>query len=334
MTLTTVLPNLYQLRLPTPFPVGPVNVYVARPAADRDEPLTLIDVGPRTPDARAALAAGLQRLGCALSDVGRILITHAHFDHYGLAGDLVRISGATVHAHPFTQHLFSGTPEGWTRRMTFYEGLLVEAGVPPALQGPMRHMLQGMRPLAAPLEPSLALNEGDRLEMAGQSWQVLFMPGHASGLLCFYQPESRVLLSNDHLLRDVSSNPFVEPPPPGQPRAWHSLVNYVASLKRTAALDVDVAWPGHGEPIYDHRTLIQRRLDAHWQRAQKVLDALRKGSQTAYALSLALFPKLDPMDRFLALSEVLAHAGWLEAQGQVRAHPQDGQILWHVTSRA
>ena len=332
MTLTAILPNLYQLRLPTPFPVGPVNVYLALPSAAQDAPLTLIDVGPRTPDAQAALTAGLQQLGYTSSDIGRILITHAHSDHYGLAGELAQVSKATVYAHPLNRPLLSGTDDVWQRRIAFYEGLLDEAGVPRALRGRTSQMLQGMRRLVAPISQISALDEGDVLTLAGQQWQVLFMPGHASGLLCFYQPESRVLLSNDHLLRDISSNPFIDPPPPGQSQEWRSLVDYVASLKRTAVLDVDVAWPGHGEPIYDHRALIQRRLDAHQQRAQKVFAALTDHPQTVYALSLTLFPELGLMDRFMALSEVLAHLGWLEVQGRVVAQPQDGPTLWHVAA--
>ncbi len=86
-----VLPKLYQIVVPTPFAVGPVNCYVAL-----SDPITLIDVGPRQPDSRAALHAGLSELGLKTSDLRRIIITHAHADHYGLAAELVRESGAEL----------------------------------------------------------------------------------------------------------------------------------------------------------------------------------------------------------------------------------------------
>ena len=96
-----VLPDLYQLIIPTPFPVGPVNVYVARdPEGDG---LTLVDCGPRTPEARAALDAGLAALGHSVHDVRRIVVTHAHADHYGLAANIAAESGAQVLTHPFNR---------------------------------------------------------------------------------------------------------------------------------------------------------------------------------------------------------------------------------------
>jgi glyoxylase-like metal-dependent hydrolase (beta-lactamase superfamily II) len=130
------------------------------------------------------------------------------------------------------------------------------------------------------------------------------------------------------LLRDVSSNPLVEPPPPGQPRRRRSLVDYIASLQRTAALDITIAWPGHGEPILDHRALIESRLAFHHRRAGAILAALHDGPRTAYALSQLLFPDLNTVDYFLAISEVLAHLEWLEAHGGVTALRQSGLMLW------
>jgi glyoxylase-like metal-dependent hydrolase (beta-lactamase superfamily II) len=157
------------------------------------------------------------------------------------------------------------------------------------------------------------------------------MPGHAGGLICLYQPQAGLFLSNDHLLRDVSSNPFLEPPPPGHQRRRRSLVDYIASLERTFALSIAVSWPGHGEPIYDHRTLIKNRLDFHHRRADKIVTALVDGARTAYDVSRAVFPRLDAMDYFLATSEVLAHLEWLEDQGKVTSDPQNSLLLWRTT---
>jgi glyoxylase-like metal-dependent hydrolase (beta-lactamase superfamily II) len=325
MTVTPIAPDLYQIIVPTPFPVGPVNVYLA---AGPNEPLTLIDTGPRTDQARAALEQALAVLGYALADIERIIITHGHTDHYGLAGDIVQVSKAHVHSHPRNRLLIEDYAAERERRSSFFRDLLTEAGVPPDVWTTVVQVLEALRHFATAVSPVCSLDEGDELRLAGQIWQVLFMPGHAAGLICFYQPETRLFLSNDHLLRDISSNPLFEPPLPGQTRRRRSLVDYIASLERTAALSISTAWPGHGEPVHDHRNLIQDRLAFHHRRADRIVAALNDGAQSVYALSQLIFSDLNPMDHFLAISEVLAHLEWLEDRGVVTSWPQNHLVLW------
>lgn len=327
MTVTRIIPNLYQLVIPTPFPVGPVNVYLS---IDPDGPLTLVDTGPRTKQARASLEHALATLGFSLTDVGRIIITHAHADHYGLAGDIARASGASIHSHCRNQPMLEDYADERERLGVFYQGLVAEAGMPQHVWTTVVQVLQGFRRFATEVSGVRSLDEGDELKLAGKGWRVLFMPGHAGGLICLYQPETKLFLSNDHLLRDISSNPLFEPPLPGQTQRRRSLVDYVASLERTAAMDIAVAWPGHGAPIHDHLALVKERLAFHRRRADKLLMGLQDGPQTIYALSQAIFGKLNPMDRFLAISEVLAHLEWLEDQGAVVSLRQDGVVLWRA----
>jgi glyoxylase-like metal-dependent hydrolase (beta-lactamase superfamily II) len=335
MTITPIIPNLYQISIPTPFPVGPVNVYLATEAQSKDRPhqgdsLTLVDTGPRTDQARAALENGLASLGYSLAKIERIIITHAHTDHYGLAGDISRISGASVYSHPRNRPMLADHAAEREKRRAFFNSVLTEAGIPLEDRTTIVQALGGFRRFATAVSPVHTLDEGDRVQLAGKRWRVLFMPGHAGGLICLYQPESRLFLSNDHLLRDISSNPLFEPPLPGQTRRRRSLVDYIASLERTATIDIAVAWPGHGEPIYHHRTLIKTRLAFHRRRANKLLDALQDGPQTLYALSHRIFNNLKTMDRFLAVSEVLAHLEWLEDQGAVTCQKEEGVVFWSI----
>src|SRR5262249_17225855 len=86
--------RIHRISVPTPFYVDPVNVYVIE-----EDPLTLIDAGPRDGESIQALRSGLARLGYKLSDIKRIIISHAHSDHYGLAQLIVEESGATAYIH-------------------------------------------------------------------------------------------------------------------------------------------------------------------------------------------------------------------------------------------
>jgi glyoxylase-like metal-dependent hydrolase (beta-lactamase superfamily II) len=327
MSVTNLGLNLSQIIIPTPFPVGPVNVYTIE---DPGGGLSLIDTGPRTDPAMAALEQGIADLGYRLTDITRIIITHGHVDHCGLAADIAQISGAKVFAHPYTA---SSLEEQWSerdRRREYYRERLVEAGVPIEIQVQLAHMLGGLRQYGSDVSIATTLDEGDEVDIGGSTWQVHHMPGHASGLICLLQPDLGLFLSSDHLLRDISSNPFFEPPIPGQTQRRRALVDYVVSLDRTSALEFSVAWPGHGEPVYDHRTLIQNRLAHHRQRAGSILGALANGPNTVYNLSLVIFPDLNPMDRFLSISEVLAHLEWLEDRGAVEAQYEEGRMLWRV----
>lgn len=322
----TVLPSLYQFSIPTPFPVGPVNVYVARDA----DGLTLVDCGPRTPAARAALEAGLVALGYSLYDVRRIVVTHSHSDHYGLAGTLVTDAPASlqVFTHPFNRPTLEAYTDDRDRRLAFYDSLMAAAGVPDETVAAINRMRRSIGDYASAVPVTGELNDGDTLTLASREWQVLHTPGHSTGLICLYEPHSHVLLSNDHLLRDISSNPFVEPPPPGHAEKWKSLVEYLCQLQRVAAMDISAAWAGHGGPIHDVADLVRQRVEFHARRADYILDLLDGNTMTLYQVARLLFPRLDPMNFFLALSEVLGHLELLEAKGRIGQFTPDGVLAW------
>ncbi len=322
-TLRSVAPNLYQIVLPTPFPVGPVNVYLAV-----GEQLVLVDTGPNTPEAQATLRQALTGLGLSLAALDWIIVSHAHADHYGLAAKLVHTSGARLWSHPRNRPTLEDYVQDRRQRVAFYAETLIQAGVPPDVMAHIERVFQGYGRFAQAVRVDGELQEEDSVALAGQTWHVLAMPGHSGGLICLYQPELRLLLSNDHLLRDISSNPLLEPPPPGERGRSRPLVDYIASLKRTAALEVDVAWPGHGEPITDHCQLIARRLAFHQERGRKIRAVLQNGPSTVYQIVQVLFSRLQPDDYFLAVSEVMGHLEWLESRGEVFCQQQRERLVW------
>ena len=123
MAKSPVPPYLHSFSVPTPFPVGPVNLYLAE-----GEPLTLVDTGPRYDPAREALTETLAERGHRISDLRLIILTHAHPDHCGLAAELARSSGAEVAAHAAT---LTRLAEGASaQRVAFYAEVMRWAGVP------------------------------------------------------------------------------------------------------------------------------------------------------------------------------------------------------------
>lgn len=311
--MTDVAPRLprhiARIELPTPYAVGPVNVYVVRGRRS-----TLIDVGPNTDAGEAALLAGLQALDLAPTDIEQVIITHAHVDHHGgLQRFLQHNPDAKVAAHGAAAPYFGGRRE---RRLRFYERVLTEAGMPTPL---VRASLDGLAQLAA-LEPDAAvdtwLQDGDLLTVGDGIWRVLHTPGHSGSQVCLYHEASGTMFTADHVLPDVSPNAIIEPPPRdgvGRPR---TLVQYMDALRRVAALPIQLALPGHGQPFVDVQALVRRRIHMHEERLQHILQRLRERPATVFELAQAMFAPGDGEQLILAVSEVQGHLDVLEAREQ------------------
>ena len=328
MTQDRSLVHLHAIELPTPFPVGPVTIYLADAPG---EPLTLIDTGPRTEDTRAALVEGLELVGYSVTDLERIIISHAHADHFGLAAELVTESQATVLTHAWNSATLGDYDSDRARRITFYAGLMQQAGVPVEIMTAVGKATGNINRYAQPVAVDTALHEGDTLRMAHRDWRVLHTPGHSSGLICLYEPASRTLLSSDHLLADISSNPVVEPPPPGEIERPRSLVLYQQSLMRVALLRIERALPSHGPTIHDVPGLVSQRIEFHQRRMARVLEALRQGARTTWDVTQALFPDLSPLDTFLAISEAIGHLDLLELDDKIASTDSGGVVVWKPT---
>ena len=325
-----VPPYLHTLTLPTPFPVGPVNVYLAE-----GDPLTLIDTGPKAPVSRDALTAGLATHGYRVEDIGRVIITHHHADHLGLAGEIVARSGARLVAHPYTATWLRDYTAERARQEPFYAGLWVDGGVPDEIVAAMRQANNGISRWLDDAPADGTLDEGDTIKLGDSAWQVYYTPGHAGGLICLWEPGSRTLLANDHFIRDISSNPVLEPPPDITGPRPRRLVEYLHHMRRMAALEPAVALPGHGEPVTDVATLLRQREAFHQRRAKRIAAVLDAGPQTLWELTQPIFPRLSrPMDYFLALSEILGHLDLLEVSGQAAplAPEGDGRVPWARTT--
>lgn len=323
MVLSTAPSYLHTFPIPTPFPVGPVNVYLAE-----GEPLTLVDTGPRYDPARESLEEALRGCGYRVSDLQRIVLTHAHVDHCGLAAELARVSGAEVLTHAANVPWLD--KRAHTRRLAFYWKVMRWAGVPAKTLVGLFGMRRGVGRFDEPVVPDGTLADGDLLRLGDEDWQVLHTPGHAGGLICLYQPQRRLLISSDHLLRDISSNPLVEPPAPGETERPRRLVEYMAQLQRVYEFDITLALPGHGPSITDHRALIRKRLAFHEARACCVLETLGDEALTVHEVASAIFPVLDSINYFLALSEVIGHLQWLEFEGRVMHDEQGGVARWRA----
>jgi glyoxylase-like metal-dependent hydrolase (beta-lactamase superfamily II) len=212
------------------------------------------------------------------------------------------------------------------RQLLFEVGrLLSEAGVPLDLLFKMDQQRRKDRTRPAMDHKEVVLvRAGDRFEFDGFALEAHLMPGHTGGHVVYHEPASGALFAGDQLLPDVSPNPLLEPSldEPGERR--RSLEEYLASLNSMAAMDLQVVYPGHGDPVGDPGALIQRTLEHHARRKRTVAGHLGSDPKNPYEIAMALYPKVTGYDVFLAVSEVVAHLDLVVEDGAAVISERDG----------
>ena len=318
--------RVHRIEMPTPYAVGPVNAYLIQA-----DPVTLIDAGINTPEAEAALMAGLGVAGVSLGDIQQVLITHAHPDHYGLVHRLQDSSSVVVH---FPAKEIARVRD---RQMLFNVGrLLVEAGMPLELLFQMDQQRKaGPRP-GIRHDEVVPLVHGTSFEFAGEEesfiLEALHMPGHTGGHMVFHDPDTGILFAGDQLLPGVSPNPLLEPSLDDPAERRRSLREYLDSLEKMAGMHLTVAYPGHGAPIDDPQALITRTIEHHLKRKVTVAGHLTSSGKTPYEVAGEIYPGVQGYDVFLSVSEVIAHLDLVVEDGDAVVEQRDGITYYLAAS--
>lgn len=301
--------EIYTIGLPTPFLVGKVNVYLLRTPE-----LTLIDAGPLTEEAEATLESEMKNYGFAVEQIKRILITHGHQDHFGLAERLAARSGARIFLPQEDRHLTSAL-----YATDFYRRALTQAGLPCEKVKDLTERFFAMRSYSDPIEAYQPVTGGDVIPAGNEALEVLHTPGHTPGSVCYYLRREGVLFAGDTLLKTITPNPMLDLDPTDKTRRFMALVRYLETLKGLLAVETKTIYPGHRGIITDYPSLYQSVLGFYHDRQRKIMEMLQPRAKSAYEVSLELFPRTDDINRFLAVSEVLANIDVLKHDGQLQS---------------
>ena len=305
--------GIHRIAIPTPFAVGRVNVYLIE-----DEPLTLVDAGPNSGTSFDELQRGIAALGHRLEDIELVILTHQHIDHLGLVSLVAAHSGAEVAAIdvavPFVQN-FSVEAQADD---DFARETMLRHGIPEDVVSALSSVSRAFRAWGARAEVTRVLRDGDRMSFRDRTLHVHHRPGHSPTDTVFHDRERRILIAADHLLGHISSNPLITRPPEGSNERPQALVTYLASLSATREMDVELVLPGHGDPVTDHRGLIDERFALHRRRADKIERLLAERPRSAYEVAQALWGDIAVTQAYLTLSEVLGHVDLLLNDGRVR----------------
>jgi glyoxylase-like metal-dependent hydrolase (beta-lactamase superfamily II) len=314
-------------RIPVPIPFvaagGPVNVYAVE---EKDGGLLLWDSGLGTGEAQAALEEGFRRLGRRFDEVRRIVISHAHVDHYGAARFVEERSGREIpaYAHPADAIKFAEGGSRWRDRQPYYGLYLAKLGVPLEVLLAIKDQGVKSHSLARRVREVRPLQGGEVLETRHLRLRVVHMPGHTPGLICLHDEARRLFFAADHLLERVSPNPIIELGPNGEEGFFRPLLAYLESVGKMRALELDLVLPGHGPPFGDHRAVIDRLLAFYEKRQARIRALLAERPHTAWEVASALFPAARPTDAFLVVSETIANLEVLEQRGEAARELVDG----------
>jgi glyoxylase-like metal-dependent hydrolase (beta-lactamase superfamily II) len=315
-----VLPGVWRLRLPLPWPGVPHCNAWALAAGDG---VVLVDTGMHDAGSMAHLERALDQVGLRVEHVRLVVITHAHVDHCGQAPPIAERTGCEVWIHPAHGHYTASLadPEQALARRA---EVARQSGVPEhdVLRWLEQRRGQGTGQ-AGELHSDRDLVPGVTIATDHGDWHVVETPGHAPSHVCLHQPERRLMLSGDHLLGRISLYFDVgsTPDPVGE---------FLGSLDRVEGLDVRLCLAGHGRPFTDvpahiegNRALVAQRLDT-------MRRLLAEEPSTAWDLAGRLYGDMFvPATATWLLSKTIAWLTHLQRLGEA-AHADGPAELWSL----
>ncbi len=304
--------GVHRVTLPLPWGLDHVHCY----AIEDPEGWTIVDCGLGDPATIRCWREALTALGSPA--IRRIVVTHHHPDHVGASAPLAELTGADEVVQGRLDAAITRRAWGDGGNGAALEEYLVGNGMPTEEAG--RSAGEEDRIPVSFAEPTLLVDEGDGLEIAGERFRVLVLPGHADGHIVLLGERSGRLFGGDVLLHEITPNVArwreTLPDPLGR---------YLETLRRIEGLRPVVVYPGHRSPLDDAAARAAEIRAHHAERLDEHVEALRAGAETPYEVGAVIWgAELGLHERRFALLEAIAHLERLELEGRA-VHVQPGR---------
>ena len=247
-----------------------------------------------------------------------VIPTHHHLDHSGLIATIVARSGAQVAALDRAADYGERYLERSAADRSFSDELMRHHGVPRSVIADNEGFWDFIRDTSEPYHTDVRLADGDVMRAGDRDLRILARPGHSTTDTLLVDEQAATAFVGDHLLAGISSNTEVVPVPEPTGSRPRARVEYLANLRRTAAMPLDRLLTGHGDPVTDHAGLVRARLADHDGAAQRILAVLEEGPADAYGIARHLWsPRTVAEQPLLVVWEVLGHLDLLLDAGTV-----------------
>lgn len=325
--LMQVAPGVHWLRMPLPFSLDHINLWLL----DDGDEVVLVDTGLNTPDLKA-LWSQLFETHIAGRRVNKIIVTHYHPDHVGLAGWLHEKTKAPIHISR-TEYLMTRTlcldvrAAPPTEVMEFFEA----AGWDEKLLDAQRQNGYGnyAKGVSALPVSFVRLQQGDTLRINGADWQIWVGAGHAPEHVCLYSPALDVLISGDQVLPRISSNVsvYATEPEADPMRDWLRSLTFFKQLPDTC-----LVLPSHNEPFYGLHARLDSLISGHCAKLERLTRKLEEPKTALETLDTLFGRRFDnPMLISMATGESIAHLRFLESCGLLKREDKDGVLYYKRT---
>ena len=291
------------------FPVLVANVHVVI-AGDY---AALVDTGSGLGDCDNQMRAGMEALRAewgeriTWADLKRVVITHAHIDHYGGMGFVHGQTDAPVAIHELDRRVLTNHEERLVLTSRALSAYLRRAGVAEASHARLMEMYGWSKGLFRSIEVETVLRDGDLLDGL---FHIHHTPGHCPGQVCLQVGD--VLLSADHVLPRTSPHMAPESITPST-----GLDHYLLALDKIAAVpNIRLALGGHEEPIADLPARVAQIKSSHSRKLERVRAACVE-PHTIDELTRLLYPTVQGYDILLAIEEIGAHVEYLDQRGEL-----------------
>ena len=311
--LEELAPNIW--RVPVPLPghsIGHINVY----ALVGSDGVTLIDAGWGDAQTWSVLDESLRSVGSSIARVRRVLLTHFHPDHCGLAGEFQRRGSIEIGMHPEDAKHLADRFFHSERLKAETQSWLTRAGAPDEAIEAGRRIVDRLASRVQWVEPDHLIADGELLEFGGWELNAMHTPGHTPGHLCFYERSTRTLFSGDHVLSFINTSPAYRPHCSANP-----IGDYLQSFDRLRHLEVDRVLPGHQRPFDNLRRRLDELSEHHLDRLTVTKRLMADGHDTAWEVTSQIprsrpWSQISQPSRISALGETFGHMVHLAAVGE------------------